>query len=137
MFIDFLMVAIGASFGALARVLLSNWIKRKWIHTFPLATFVVNMSGALFLGFVTGLGPDPRLALLLGTGFIGTYTTFSTFNLENIELVRRKKNKAFIMYIAGSYSLGILAIGLGLLLGTALRANFAAAFVFFFSAIAI
>lgn len=123
MFVNYLMVAVGAVFGVLGRVLLSNWIKSKWTYTFPMATFIVNISGALVLGFTASLGLGTRLSLLFGTGFIGTYTTFSTFNFENIELLRRKKNKSFITYIGGSYGLGIIAIFAGMALGGVLRAG--------------
>lgn len=35
MFVNYLMVAIGAMFGVLARVLLSNWIKKNGPIRFP------------------------------------------------------------------------------------------------------
>ena len=121
MIINFLMVALGAAFGVLARVLSTNWIKRKWTSTFPMATFLINISGSLLLGFITGLSFETHLSLLIGTGFMGSFTTFSTFNVENIELLRKKKYKYLFGYVGGSYLLGILAIFAGIALGNLLR----------------
>ncbi|MEN1968090.1 fluoride efflux transporter CrcB [Lentibacillus sp. N15] len=121
MLINVIMVAIGAAFGVLARVLSSNWIKSKWTHTFPLATFIVNITGSLLLGFLTGLAIGSYLSLLLGTGFMGSFTTFSTFNVENIELLRKKKYKHFISYIGASYVIGIVAVFVGIAIGNVVR----------------
>lgn len=121
MVMNFLMVGIGAAFGVLARVLSTNWVKRRWVYTFPLATFLVNMAGSLLLGFVTGLAVGSYLSLLLGTGFMGSFTTFSTFNVENIELLKDKKHKFLFGYIGASYVLGILLVFAGTAIGNMVR----------------
>jgi Integral membrane protein possibly involved in chromosome condensation len=121
MAVNFLLVAAGAAFGVLARVLATKYISRKWEHAAPLATFLINLSGSFILGCLTGMNIGTQAALLLGTGFIGTYTTFSTFNVENIELIRRKKSPVFLLYAGSTYVFGILAAGLGVLLGTLIR----------------
>ncbi|WP_353948649.1 fluoride efflux transporter CrcB [Sporolactobacillus sp. Y61] len=117
MIINSFLVALGAGFGVLARVLVTQWIMRKWTFSFPLATFLINLSGSFLLGLVTGSAIRPDLALLLGTGFLGAYTTFSTFNVENIELIRRRKIKTMMTYAGGSLCSGILAAFLGLSAG--------------------
>ncbi|MDN6641409.1 MAG: CrcB family protein [Tetragenococcus sp.] len=117
---NFLLVAVGAAFGVLARVLSTNRIKKEWRYTFPLATFIVNMLGSLLLGFVTGLSLGTTFSLLIGTGFMGSFTTFSTFNVENIELLRMKNYKHFFVYTAASYIFGIIAAFIGLTFGTLL-----------------
>lgn len=113
------MVAVGAAFGVLARALTTNWIKRKWNSTFPLATFIINMAGSLLLGFLTGLTIDNQLLLVLGTGFMGSFTTFSTFNVENIELLQQKKYLHLISYLGTSYVFGIVAVFIGVAAGDA------------------
>ncbi|WP_240697311.1 fluoride efflux transporter CrcB [Sporolactobacillus sp. THM19-2] len=112
-----LLVALGAAFGVLARVLLTQSIMRRWTYPFPLATFLINLSGSFLLGLITGMGIRTELSLLFGTGFLGAYTTFSTFNVENIELIRRRKIKTFISYAGGSLCSGIFAAFLGLSAG--------------------
>ena len=47
---------------------------------------MVNLSGALLLGFLAGLALSPHVALLAGTAFVGSYTTFSTWMLETQRL---------------------------------------------------
>ncbi|TGA98878.1 fluoride efflux transporter CrcB [Sporolactobacillus shoreae] len=120
MIINYLLVGVGAGFGVLARVLTTQWIMQKWSSPFPLATFLINMSGSLLLGLLTGLSIGAHFSLLLGTGFLGAYTTFSTFNVENVELLRRKKYRTLISYAGGSYLFGILAASAGLALGSIL-----------------
>lgn len=122
MLINYLAVAVGAMFGVSSRVFVSNRIKKKWTFTFPMATFIVNISGSLSLGLLAGLDVAAHLSLLFGTGFLGAYTTFSTFNLENIKLLRRKHIKTFLLYYCGSYVLAIIAILSGWMVGQFLRA---------------
>ncbi|MCI1882915.1 MAG: CrcB family protein [Sporolactobacillus sp.] len=124
MIIKGVMVAIGAIAGVLARVVSTNWIKSKWTYTFPVATFIINISGSLLLGFITALHLDAYSTILLGTGFIGTYTTFSTFNVESIELQRHKHYSFFLYYVGGSYVLGIAAVFGGLWVGSFIRSLF-------------
>ncbi|MFX3619305.1 MAG: CrcB family protein [Sporolactobacillus sp.] len=117
MLINYLMVAFGAIFGVFARVFLTKWIKEKWKGYFPLATFLINLSGAFILGFITGTGLPDRLALLTGTGFVGTYTTFSTWMIEAFELQRRRHSMIFWSYLAGTFLFGIAAVFVGMKLG--------------------
>ncbi|GMA47717.1 fluoride efflux transporter CrcB [Tetragenococcus muriaticus] len=117
MVVNFLLVSIGAVFGVLARVLSTNWIKKGWRHAFPLATFIINSVGCFFLGLVTGLSLESGFSLLIGTGFMGAFTTFSTFNIESIELLRMKNFKHFFFYTGASYTFGIFASFVGIICG--------------------
>ena len=60
---------------------------------FPWGTFLVNVTGSFVLGFLLVVlleqFPRGRLARsVIGTGFIGAYTTLSTFVVKAVELVR-------------------------------------------------
>lgn len=76
-------VALGGAVGTAAREALSLVIPAG---VFPLGIFVINVTGAFALGVVLEtllhLGGDEgvrrTLRLLIGTGFMGGYTTYST-----------------------------------------------------------
>jgi len=92
-------------------------MKTKWPMQFPLATLCINVSGSFLLGLLFASGLNSHFQLLIGTGFMGSYTTFSTFKLENIELHLKRKYRLFWSYIGASYILGIGCAGLGLWVG--------------------
>lgn len=80
------LVALGGAAGALARWAVTRPPLRD-PHAFPTTTFAVNVLGAALLGYLVGRVPvtGPRtegVRLLLGTGFLGAFTTFSAFALE-------------------------------------------------------
>lgn len=111
-------VAIGGFFGAITRFSLSNWIKSKTTSAFPFATLTVNLVGSFLLGLIIGSNLGNSLVLLLGTGFMGAFTTFSTFKLENVILYSQKDWKTLILYLLISYVFGILFAFAGIKLGT-------------------
>lgn len=84
---------------------------------FPLATLIVNVFGSFLLAFLVTLAlkgwVSPDLRLILGTGFLGAFTTFSTFELEAFELLESRLWPLAACYIAGNLLLGFMAILLG------------------------
>lgn len=117
MIIHSALVALGGFFGAIARFGVSNWFKKRTSSPLPLGTLFVNLLGAFLLGLIIGKGLSPTWQLLLGTGFMGAFTTFSTFKLENIQLHSGRKWKMLIVYLGITYSLGILLAFLGMKVG--------------------
>lgn len=113
-------VAMGGFFGACARYGVNIWFSR-FPSTLPRATLAVNLSGSFLLGLLTGENWGNAVYLLVGTGFLGTYTTFSTFKVENVQLARSKEWKVLMIYICSSYVLGILLAYVGDFLGTTIR----------------
>jgi fluoride exporter len=111
-------IYLGGVLGALARVGLAQATPHGpggW----PWGTFVVNMLGALALGyFFARLGDHPEESLahpFLTTGICGTLTTFSTLQLELFEMVD-----------AGHLGLALTYLGATLLAGfTCVRAGIA------------
>ena len=81
-----IITGIGAAIGALVRYNLTAFIKGKLGTNFPIATLIINLTGAFLLGIVK----DTEFALLVGTGILGGYTTFSTYNVELLTLIRNK-----------------------------------------------
>ena len=94
-----LWLALAGGAGAVARFLIASRLP------VPYGTLAVNVSGAFALGL---LGDS----FILGTGFVGAYTTFSTWMLETNGLDRRPA----CLNIVGSLALGLAAAGLGIAL---------------------
>lgn len=116
---NFLSVALGGALGALSRYSLGIWIANKWIHDFPLPTFLINISGAFLLGFLNTLFLDkftvsPEMRLAIGVGFLGAFTTFSTFGYETILLIKDGNFFTAGIYTFSSLFLGFLGVYLGM-----------------------
>jgi CrcB protein len=111
-------LAFGGALGAITRYAISLGLPTE-PERFPWDTFVVNISGSFVLGFlliiVIRRFPRDRLARpVIGTGFIGAYTTFSTFMVESIQLVRAGDPGTAVAYIAASLVVGLLAVFIGM-----------------------
>ncbi|MBC2056684.1 fluoride efflux transporter CrcB [Listeria booriae] len=117
MWLDVISIAIGAFFGANARYALSTWIKRRVKWDFPIATLVINLSGAFVLGVVVQLQLGTDWNLLATTGFLGAFTTFSTFKLESVQLSAERKWKKVILYQVVTYSVGLVLVVVGMFVG--------------------
>ena len=94
-FLKYLAVALGGAAGAMLRFFLGGVIISRQIAPFPLATFVINVTGSFIIGFFLTLAAeklkiDPYIRLMVVVGFVGAYTTFSTFEYETARLVEDK-----------------------------------------------
>jgi fluoride exporter len=111
-------VGVGGVFGAICRYALSLALPTV-DGRFPWGTFVINLTGSAVLGFLLILlleqFPRARLARpVIGTGFIGAYTTFSTFMVETVDLVRDKQPGIAALYLVGSLLGGLAAVWIGM-----------------------
>lgn len=114
-------VAIGGCLGAWARFFITNRINNHYRNSFPLATFLINCSGAFLLGFLTVAARpnnvfDFWLRSSVGIGFMGAYTTFSTFMYESVTLRDRRAFLSMGSYLAASLVVGLLGAWLGSLI---------------------
>jgi CrcB protein len=114
---DILLVGIGGVFGAVARYQLGILISKHSNTKYPVGTFMINITGALLLGFLSGLGLGKSVYLLFGDGFLGAYTTFSTFMYEGFNLFRDKRTLNALVYITGSLILGVIGYLIGYKIG--------------------
>jgi len=104
--------------GAVLRFSVDGTISARVGRSFPYGTLVVNISGAVLLGLVTGLALDHWAVLLVGTAVIGSYTTFSTWMFEAQRLAEDRQVSHALVNIAGSLALGLGAAALGALIGS-------------------
>lgn len=103
--------------GAMLRFLVDRTVSSRTTGSFPYGTLAVNLSGALVLGLLSGLALSPHLALLAGTAFVGSYTTFSTWMLETHRVGEERQLRPAIANIVVSLVLGLAAAWLGLWIG--------------------
>lgn len=104
--------------GAVCRFLLDRAVSSRHTRGFPFGTLAVNLSGAFLLGFLGGLALDRHAALLAGTAFVGSYTTFSTWMLETQRLGEERRVWPAVGNIGISVVLGLTAAWLGMSLGS-------------------
>jgi CrcB protein len=113
-------VAMAAGLGAVARYILDRVVQHRHESAFPWGTLVVNVTGSLLLGLVTGLATRHHLAdgaaTVLSAGFCSGYTTWSTFAYESLVLAEQGSGRAAGLNVVVSFALGLgaAAVGLGL-----------------------
>jgi fluoride exporter len=116
-----LWVALAGSAGALARFVVDGAVKGRWATVFPVGTLLINISGSLLLGLLTGLalfhGEPGAVRTIAGTGFCGGYTTFSTASFETVRLLQQGHRGRAGANAVGTLLLTVLAGAAGLLLG--------------------
>ena len=116
-----LCVAGGSAVGGVCRYLLTVLLQPRAPTAFPLGTFVVNVTGAIAIGFVVrwsldAPGVNPAMRALLTTGFLGGYTTFSTFSYEAVALMEAGEMPKAAAYVVASVMLSLLGTMLGIAL---------------------
>jgi CrcB protein len=107
---------IGGS-GSVARFLVDGAVGSIAGRDFPFGTLVVNISGAVILGLLTGLALSHDVALLAETAAVGSYTTFSTWMLETQRLAEERQRRKVLLNVAASLVLGVAAAAFGNLIG--------------------
>jgi CrcB protein len=111
-------VALAAGVGAVLRFAVDRLISAGHRGQLPLGTIVVNVSGSLVLGFVTGLGlhhgEHRNVVAVLGAGLTGGYTTLSTWAWESLSLAETGSATAAAVNVVGSFVLGLAAAAAGL-----------------------
>ncbi|MHC0037669.1 fluoride efflux transporter CrcB [Pseudoneobacillus sp. C159] len=106
------LVGLGGFLGTISRYFVNQYFSSYKL--FPLGTFLVNLTGSFFMGLLLGSGGlSDAVHVIVGTGFLGAYTTFSTFNFELFMLRKKERRFQFFLYAVSSYILGILFAYLG------------------------
>ena len=118
----FLLISLGAIFGANARYWLGDWAAQRFGTSFPMGTLIINVTGSFALGLFLTIATerfllDPRWRLVIAIGFLGGYTTFSTYTYESVNLLLTGQWFAGLLNLFGSAILGAAAVIGGIMLG--------------------
>lgn len=119
------LVALGGAIGAVARATLSTAIQLRWPSTLPWGTIVVNLTGCLILGLLSGVLEsrphlDAQWRAFGAVGILGAFTTFSTFENETLTLLQRGEIGPALGNVAISVACGLAAVWLGHVAGSRL-----------------
>ena len=105
-------LVVGGILGTVGRYLLSTAVYR-WLGTaFPYGTLVVNLLGALVIGFLATLAEKkflltPEFRMFWMIGFLGAFTTFSSLIYESWKLMQDGQ-----LFLAGTNLMGSIVLGL-------------------------
>ncbi len=113
-----LLVGIGGFLGSIARYWISHLNLSIHFFSIPVGTLLVNITGSIIIGFLTGVSEKSALLttewrLFLMVGICGGFTTFSSFTNENLVLIHNGQFLTVLVYTALSIFLGFIAVYLG------------------------
>ena len=127
---NILLVALGAAVGAPLRFLVDKHMVARLLlgariesppdrgggvgpySALPWGTFAVNIHGSFLLGLLTGIG-NHTIALLVGVGFCGAFTTYSTFAAETTALAASGHRLKALLNVVLNLGTGLAAAVLG------------------------
>ena len=120
---------IGGSLGTAAREAISLAVSD--VDGIPVAIFGINILGAFCLGHLLSalsrMGPDvgmrQKMRILIGTGFMGGFTTYSALAADAASLLGEGRVGARLLYGLVTVVIGGLATWAGIALASARRRN--------------
>ena len=123
-----LWIGLAGALGTVARYRLDTLVQGRLQGPFPCGTLLVNLldsllGAVLLYSALRGGSVSPAARLVLGTGFLGGFTTYSAFNSETLGYFLDGAPGRGAVYLAATL-LGCLAAGgAGWLLARALFAT--------------
>lgn len=118
--IDVMWVGLGGGLGSLLRWWIGLIVSKTYKGSFPLGTFLINISGALLIGYLSiffkvdwhdRYGSFLNAAIL--TGVLGGYTTFSSMQLDAAKLANAGARLMACGYLIISVLTGLIAATFG------------------------
>ncbi|PLT27523.1 fluoride efflux transporter FluC [Peribacillus deserti] len=112
----YLFVGLAGTLGAILRYAIG--ITFFTHSTFPFTTLFINLIGSFLLAWLTTnlfkrISVSPLLVSAIGTGFVGSFTTFSTLSVETVTLLKDGELLLGIIYIFVSIFGGLLMSRIG------------------------
>ena len=115
-----LIIGTGSFIGGVARFLTSRLVHNLSFSStsFPLGTFIVNITGCFLIGLFYGLAEKGHLMndewrMFLTVSLCGGFTTFSAFAGENVSFIKESNFLLFLIYTGLSVFTGVAATYLG------------------------
>lgn len=114
--LNLFLAGAGGFIGASLRYLLNSLVYSLVDYpNFPYGTFIINVSGCLLIGFLSGLAETrevftPELRIFIFIGILGGYTTFSSFGYETFNLLREQQFLFASINVFGQFLLGLFAV---------------------------
>lgn len=108
-------VALGGAVGALARWGIAEAFPAS-TDAFPWATFAINVSGSLVLALLPAVAAVRRsrvLAVGLGPGVLGGYTTLSAYSEQTRALLDHGQTVTAGIYVLGTLAACLVAVAAG------------------------
>ncbi|MBW0236505.1 fluoride efflux transporter CrcB [Pseudomonas sp. D1HM] len=118
--LDVFWVGLGGGLGSLLRWWIGLRVGELYKGKFPLGTFLINVSGAFVIGYLSILftvdwrdryGDVMNAAVL--TGILGGYTTFSSLQLDAAKLANARDRALAAGYLVISVVAGLAAAAFG------------------------
>ncbi|MFB9163750.1 fluoride efflux transporter CrcB [Arthrobacter psychrochitiniphilus] len=112
-----LLLALAGGVGAGLRFIVDGLVRARARTALPVGTILINVSGSLCLGLLTGLVAghytDSSWGLVLGVGLLGGYTTFSTASFETVRLIQSRRTWFAVVNSLGTVLACVLAATAG------------------------
>lgn len=97
---NLILVGLGGGFGAILRWSISLLLNSE---EYPLGTLTVNLLGSFLLGLLTlALAQElvsETMAIALGVGVLGAFTTMSTYSMETIKMLQNGSSSTGLIYL--------------------------------------
>ncbi len=121
MIVSILLVALAGGLGAALRLAVNGIVHRRVRTDYPVAMFIINVTGSFLLGLITGLTAGhilpEQLGLYAGVGMVGGFTAFSTTSFQTLRLLQERRVWLAVVNSFGMLALAVVVAGLGLWLG--------------------
>jgi CrcB protein len=115
-------IGVAGAVGALLRYFVGVFSYSLLVNDFPFGTLLCNVLGSYMLGWfytyaANNMFAAPIVRTAIGTGLIGSFTTFSAFSAETVVMVQERRWLFAAIYISVSLWGGLAAAWLGYRIG--------------------